>query len=294
MALQPDPLGGNGLAIVLGGTTGNDVIAVSDSLPGHVLPAGSIVATVISPSVLVSPSGVSGTVAIFVGIVSPTPSGYETTCTLTIGGVEIDVETDQFSTPAWPITRIVAYGQAGNDIIGLDPRMAIAALLEGDAGADLLSGARGSDVLLGGADNDILSGDAGRDLLVGGEGADILLGDDGDDLLIAGWLSYERQSDKNEALSKIMAEWNSRRSYNQRIGNLRGTASGPAFDNRSNGEFYLRADGPSKNVFDDRVRDMLYGSDDKDWFFADLDNTSSSKRDLILNLTSGELCDDVD
>lgn len=101
-------------------------------------------------------------------------------------------------------TKVVAYGDAGNDVISVDVS-AIAELhggagddnlyggsladqLFGDEGNDRLSGRDGDDVLYGGAGNDKLYGDKPYDLLLGtvGEGNDILFGEAGDDLLDGG------------------------------------------------------------------------------------------------------------
>src|SRR5207244_767321 len=63
-----------------------------------------------------------------------------------------------------PTGRLIAYGQAGNDVIRVDARLGMATELYGGAGNDLLIGGRGPNLLVGGAGNDILIGNAGRDL----------------------------------------------------------------------------------------------------------------------------------
>jgi Ca2+-binding RTX toxin-like protein len=106
--------------------------------------------------------------------------------------------------PAAVISRILAYGLAGNDTIRVDSRITKPVELHGNAGNDLLYGGSGSDTLSGedGADrlyggngndalwggigNDSLSGGNGNDSLYGENGADRLSGDAGSDLLLGG------------------------------------------------------------------------------------------------------------
>src|SRR3954468_8930305 len=78
---------------------------------------------------------------------------------------------------------IAAFGQGGNDAIGLDEANGALpkALLFGGAGNDVLTGGSGRDQLFGNADNDTLLGKGGDDLLFGGSGNDTLTGGDGDD-----------------------------------------------------------------------------------------------------------------
>jgi len=73
------------------------------------------------------------------------------------------------------IGRVVAYGQAGNDWIGVYGTGRIASWMDGGAGNDWLRGGALDDVLMGGDGNDtIWSGSGGRDVLIGGAGRDYL------------------------------------------------------------------------------------------------------------------------
>jgi Ca2+-binding RTX toxin-like protein len=85
-----------------------------------------------------------------------------------------------------PTSRIVVYGQAGNDDIQVTGSLRIPAWLYGGDGNDRLKGGNGNDFLFGGAGNDNLLGGQGNDLLVGDTGADRLIGEAGDDVLVAG------------------------------------------------------------------------------------------------------------
>ena len=115
--------------------------------------------------------------------------------------------------PAGPISRIVALGHEGNDVIFVNSRIGKNVELHGNEGHDKLVGAKGHDDLFGGEGNDTLLGgnghdrlfggsgddhmkggsgrdtlfgEAGNDFLFGDSGNDILLGDEGDDHLFGG------------------------------------------------------------------------------------------------------------
>jgi hypothetical protein len=182
----------------------------------------------------------------------------------TSGGQEIKVQVGGFPNGRFNATgRLVAYGVAGNNIIQVDRGITLPAWLSAGPGSDLLQGGGGNDVLVGGGGNDTLIAGKGRDLLIGGSGAAQLVGNSGDDILIAGTTAY----DANEtALSAIMAEWTSDRSYADRVANLSGAGSGT----RNNGRYFLIASGPNATVFDNGVVDVLQGGSGMDWFFANL------------------------
>jgi uncharacterized delta-60 repeat protein len=193
-----------------------------------------------------------------------------------------------------PTAGIAAFGQAGNDLLRLLSKkikgttvfITVPAVLSGGDGNDGLdaSGSTANNILLGGTGNDGLAGGSGRDILIGGTGQDGIAGGGGDDLLIAGFTAFDANL---TALNAIMAEWASPRDYATRIANLRGTGSGP----RLNGDYFLKADGPDKTVFDDGVQDWLFGGAGQDWFFA---NADGGVLDTIFGLEPGELVDDLD
>ncbi len=178
-----------------------------------------------------------------------------------------------------PTGRIIAFGQAGDDILfaaGIDQPV----WLFGGDGNDLLVGGSGPNVLVGGAGNDFLLGGRGRDLLIGGGGADRLIGQGGDDILIAGTTSFDAQ---DAALCAIMREWTSDHDFATRVANLSGNTSSPLFSAaRLNDSYFLIDSGPDQTVFNDTSKDKLTGSAGRDWFFA-------GAGDKITDLKSNEL-----
>ena len=156
----------------------------------------------------------------------------------------------------------VVYGEAGNDTLsgggGSDRLLGGAGndLLRGFGGNDFLSGDAGDDIIDGGNGADVLYGDAGRDILIGGQGLDYLYGGAQDDLLVGGSTNLS-----NEELQLIGAEWNSSRSYAQRLNNLRNVNASPA---RANGNAFLTG----QTLQSDTARDFLFGLLGSDAFFG--------------------------
>jgi PKD repeat protein len=83
------------------------------------------------------------------------------------GGVSVVLNGVDLGTYA-PTVRIVAYGQAGDDVIRVSGQGSLPAWLYGGDGDDLLIGGKGDDMLFGEAGDDILIGSGGSDILVGG------------------------------------------------------------------------------------------------------------------------------
>ncbi|MBI1915182.1 MAG: PKD domain-containing protein [Planctomycetes bacterium] len=160
------------------------------------------------------------------------------------------------------LTRLVAYGQAGDDML-LAAGVTIPVELYGGDGNDLLKGGNSSNILVGGAGDDLLVGGTGRDLLIGGGGADRMIGNGGDDLLIGGTTAFDNDA---AALAAIMAEWTSNHDYATRIANL--TDTGTGLLSRLNGNYFLLDSGTSQTVFNDSSSDMLTGGLGSDWFFV--------------------------
>ncbi|HMC09892.1 MAG TPA: calcium-binding protein, partial [Pirellulaceae bacterium] len=171
----------------------------------------------------------------------------------------------------------VIVGGLGNDLVGGDAGNDV---INGDVGDDLLLGGDGNDVLDGAVGNDRLYGQAGNDTLIGGVGNNILVGGDGndvlvarygrniliggtgkdtlygnaaDDILVAGSTAHDED---DAALQAVLTEWTSGNSYEDRVDNIRnGTGA--------NGAFVL----DDTTVFDDGVKDTLFGSAARDWFW---------------------------
>jgi Ca2+-binding RTX toxin-like protein len=83
-------------------------------------------------------------------------------------------------------SRIVASGDAGNDVMSVDGDVRFPAHLSGGAGNDVLTGGRMNDVLDGGDGKDVLHGGRGNDVLNGGAGNDTLFGGHDNDSLDGG------------------------------------------------------------------------------------------------------------
>jgi hypothetical protein len=143
-----------------------------------------------------------------------------------------------------PTSRIVVYGQAGNDDIQVAGAVRFAAWLYGGDGNDRLKGGNAHDLLFGGLGNDNLLGGQGNDLLGGDAGADRLVGEAGDDILIDGSLTL---ADGDTSLQQIMDEWKKPTTFEDRVSALKTTLV----------------------VTHDSNADKLTGSAGLDWFFYD-------------------------
>jgi uncharacterized delta-60 repeat protein len=209
--------------------------------------------------------------------------------------------------PIRDITGLFIEALGGNDSVKIDPELTLPVTIlggegndslcggggddsiDGQGGDDLawglggddeLIGGAGSDGLVGGLGNDVLRGGTGRDLLIGGADSDQLSGGEDDDLLIGGTTSFDSSGVSQLA---ILAEWNSSRSYAQRLANLAGPGSG----NGANGNVYLRAGtSTAKTVFDDGRTDDIAGDGGADVFYANV--SPRGVNDLLRDLERGE------
>ncbi|MCS7015415.1 MAG: PKD domain-containing protein, partial [Gemmatales bacterium] len=140
MALQPDPLHPGRVALVIGGTPGNDAIRIYRR-PG----AGDIGVRINREAERrFVPNGASQ------------PSISRIIVYAQAGNDHVDIQRD-VSQPAW------FFGGDGNDY------------LHARSGNNVLVGGAGNDQLLGGMGRDLLIGGLGSDLLHGGSGQDILI-----------------------------------------------------------------------------------------------------------------------
>jgi len=154
-----------------------------------------------------------------------------------------------------PTGRIIAYGQAGDDQITVDPRVTLSTQLFGDEGNDTLQGGAGSNILVGGDGDDrivsVRSGRrTGRNLFIGSRGSDRLSGLHRETIFVGDATAYDSNVD---ALSSILNEWDIRRPFRRRVANLSG--AGDMF--RVNGRFFLQA---GITVTDDNARDFIVAS----------------------------------
>lgn len=174
--------------------------------------------------------------------------------------------------PITGVSRIVVQVCDGNDHVSISGGITLPALIDGGAGDDQLNGGNGSNIILGGEGDDMVVGGSSRDLLIGGRGADRIVGNSSDDLLISGTTAFDSD---NAALTTIMSEWNSERTFANRVANIRGTGTGT----RLNGSNFLRL---GLEVFDDGAVDKLTGSAGSDFFLY------NASQDLLTDLKSGE------
>jgi Ca2+-binding RTX toxin-like protein len=208
-----------------------------------------------------------------------------------LNGTGNDVAIETIKIDHEGIELVEVNGGAGGDTIdasavpaGLHTQL----ILRGGDGNDQINGGHGDDILLGEAGDDMLVGNAGRDVMIGGTGADRLKGQNGDDLLIAGFTDY----DTNDAsLLAILAEWTSTRAYKTRMANLMGTGRGADFNHRLNGSAFLKVEGRTATVHDDRATDKLTGGSGRDWF---LYNADGGSKDKVTDLKSDEIGTDID
>lgn len=170
------------------------------------------------------------------------------------------VRTETF---AMPTSRIVVYGQAGNDEIRVDGDVELDTWLFGGFGDDTLIGGSGNSILVGGSGDDLLRGRSGDDILIGGRERDLLFGGDDDNILIAGYSDLENDE---AMLLDIQREWTSSGSMKKRIEHLRGDVAGGL-----NGNTLLRSETNPRNTLDDLAVDRLFNDRNDDWIFVDSD-----------------------
>ena len=138
--------------------------------------------------------------------------------------------------------------------------------LFGQAGDDTIDGGSGADLADGGGGNDRIAGDGGRDFLIGGVGSDTLTGGASQDLLVSDSLLL---SDVEKLLAVRI--WQTTRNYHRAVARL---ADGT--------DAHLR----DSNLRSDNVVDELFGSTDRDWFLAELN-------DLLQDRESDERFDEI-
>ncbi|HMC12390.1 MAG TPA: hypothetical protein VKH44_13915, partial [Pirellulaceae bacterium] len=163
-----------------------------------------------------------------------------------------------------PTGKIVAYGGAGDDNIQVAGSIALPAWLYGEAGNDRLNAGNGGSLLIGGEGNDRLLGGGGRDVMIGGNGADSLIGNNSDDILVAGFTTMDDRSTAGheEFWGDVIAEWNSSRTFNERVNNLR-DGTGSAIPS-NNGSFLKLNVTVLDDMFGDEI-DFLNGAAGEDW-----------------------------
>jgi len=177
------------------------------------------------------------------------------------GQIEVTMDGKDLGSYA-PTSRIIAFGQAGNDIIEVSSRICMPAWLYSGSGNDLLVGGGGNDILVGGSGNDMLVAGHGRDILIGGTGNNVLVARGRGDLLVGGSTVYDQSQ---VALFAIQQEWTSKHSYETRIANLSGTGKGKSFAERLNGNYFLTVSGQSPTVIPDKNSEVILARPCTDW-----------------------------
>ena len=172
------------------------------------------------------------------------------------------------------VDQIRVYLCDGDDHATISSRVKAAAIISGGDGDDRLKGGGGPAVLLGNGGSDKLVSGKARSILIGGLGSDRLLGGRRADLLIGGSTLYDNPdplTGNDQALSGILSEWNSSRSYDNRVNHIR-NGNGPILGRTG---FFLQS---GITVFDDFISDWLTGSSGLDWFFIDPLDTANDKK----------------
>ncbi len=174
-----------------------------------------------------------------------------------------------------PSSRIVIYGQGGNDKLLTPGVLSNPVWLFGGDGNDTLASGRGNDVLVGGYGNDTLNGGAGRNLLIGSQGSDSLYGLAGNSILVADQTAWDAN---DMALCAIIKEWSSKSSYSSRVSRL-------------NSPDTLQFNLSSNNVFADNSSDCLVGGLSGNWFLANI--SGQGKRDKITARWKSDIATDT-
>ena len=210
------------------------------------------------------------------------------------------------STPVGDVSRILVFGHGGNDTITLASTLTIDATIWGGLGNDTIKAGAGNDVVFGDEGDDNIFGGEGRDILIGGLGSDRISGDGNEDILIAGYTLYDSSYNNTPPLSfdqrrmaveAMISEWASSLSQAQRKANLLGTPVGTTWNDRKNGNAFLKSNllGSANNtVFDDFSVDYLTGGAGVDWFFANIDAEAGTLADILLDRASAETQQDID
>jgi Ca2+-binding RTX toxin-like protein len=188
LAMETDLSNPNQTALYVGGTTGNDNIAIT---PAVMTVNGSTVS-----GVKVGMNGVNygnffptGHVLVY----SQSGNDIIKTAAQTINGALTYV-----SVP------VMFFAGNGNDILNV-------------------TGSSANNVLVGGGGMDRLLGGQGRDILIGGSGTSTLNAGSGGDILIGGTTDYDINA---VALASVLAEWTSADDYATRIAHITGSLNG--------------------------------------------------------------------
>ena len=258
VAMETDPADKTLMALYVGGTPGNDTIAIT---PATSMGPGG---TVINNGVKVGMN--------FVNYGSFFPTGQHVIVYSQSGN-------DIIKTAAQTLNGMLTY-------------VNVPLIIFAGGGTDILNvtGSMAGNVLVGGGGADRLMGGQGRDILIAGAGASTLQAGNppptnlaqGGAILIGGTTAYDNNA---VALAALLAEWSRTDiDYTTRMDHLLGTMTGGM-----NGPYFLipRTPTSSGTVYDNGMIDKLYGGGGMDWYFAD--TMMPAIMDMIFNKTTGEM-----
>lgn len=173
-----------GANLFVGGTSGNNSIAVRDRING--------LYRVKIDGVTIGEYSAAGTIFVYGGD----------------GDDDLAIELD-IPNPT------EMYGGEGNDVIkggsGMD-------VMFGNGGADKIKARGANDIAVGGPGEDTVAGGDGRDVLIGGLDADKIAGQDDSDILVSGRTSHD---DSVASLQAILAEWTGPGTNTTKVNNIR-------------------------------------------------------------------------
>jgi hypothetical protein len=138
--------------------------------------------------------------------------------------------------------------------------------VRGGSGGNTLTGSAAGNILIGGVGADTINGGSGASILIGDKGVDTVVGGSGNDIIIGGYTNYDASSLANDqALGKILAEWQSGNSFATRVSNIK-TGGGLTGGNKLVW---------ASTVLDDLAASILTGlaSSTTNWFFKGTHDT---------------------
>jgi Ca2+-binding RTX toxin-like protein len=193
VAMEADPANANLTALYVGGTTGNDTIAITPVVNNGVDNGVNVAMNFVSYGSF-TPTG-------HVVVYSQSGNDIIKTAPVVVSGVTYYV-----NVPA------LFFAGNGNDVLNVSGSAATNAL--GNVLGNALVGGAGADTLLGGL---------GRDFLIGGSGPSTVRAGSGGNILIGGTTDFDNNA---AALAALLAEWDSADDYATRIARITGTMSG--------------------------------------------------------------------
>jgi Ca2+-binding RTX toxin-like protein len=223
--METDPYNANLTALYVGGTTGNDTIAITPVIVNGIQVAGVKV-------------GMN-----FVNYGNFNPSGHVVVFGLAGNDIIKTAAQSANSGLAYVNVPVMFFGGDGNDILNV-------------------TGSNVGNVLVGGSGSDRLLGGQGRDILIGGSGPSTLNAGSGGDILIGGTTSFDNNA---AALAAVLAEWSrTDADYATRVAHLMGTMTGGLNHNSDSTTFYylnsstVQNDGMVNNLYGGAGQDWFF------------------------------------